>query len=84
MMGRRVDEGGYDGEESYGKEDYFLEGENIWKGEWISVWIFSGVESLILGVLVNHCRGTGLLGVLGTGARIPFGFLELGSQTGCS
>ena len=28
--------------------------------------------------------GTGLLGVLGTGARIPFGFLELGSRTSCS
>jgi hypothetical protein len=24
------------------------------------------------------------MGVLGTGARIPFGFLELGSRTGCS
>jgi hypothetical protein len=31
-----------------------------------------------------EARGTGLLGVLGTGARIPFGFLELGSWTCCS
>jgi hypothetical protein len=28
--------------------------------------------------------GTVLLGVLGTWARIPLGFLELGSRTGCS
>jgi hypothetical protein len=36
---------------------------------------------LLLGsvVLGNHSGGTELLGVLGMGARIPFGFLELGS-----
>jgi hypothetical protein len=45
----------------------------------------SGVRSLALGVFgESEAGGTGLLGVLGTGARIPFGFLELGSWTGCS
>jgi hypothetical protein len=45
----------------------------------------SGVRSLALGVFgESEAGGTGLLGVLGTGARIPFGFLELGSRTGCS
>jgi hypothetical protein len=39
----------------------------------------------LLGVLgESKAGGTGLLGVLGTGARIPFGFLELGSRTSCS
>jgi hypothetical protein len=44
-----------------------------------------GCEEFGFGVFgESEAGGTGLLGVLGTGARIPFGFLELGSRTGCS
>ena len=41
---------------------------------------FSSGWSLILVVFgESEAGGTRLLGVLGTGAKIPFGFLELGS-----
>jgi hypothetical protein len=51
----------------------------------VLVGIFFWFWSLILVVFgESEAGGTGLLGVLGTGARIPFGFLELGSRTGCS
>jgi hypothetical protein len=42
---------------------------------------FAG-ESLSSVVGKDHYGGTGLLGVLGMGARIPYGILELGSRTG--
>ena len=46
-------------------------GKVFWRGTRFLFGIFFLVWGvLILGVLVNHCRGIGLLGVLGTGARI--------------
>jgi hypothetical protein len=74
MRGRRVGEGGYDGEESYG-EGILLGGrkhfeERIYFCGRFSVEI-SGVRSLVLGVFgESEAGGTGLLGVLGMGARI--------------
>jgi hypothetical protein len=71
------------GRYSFGEEESILGGGYIFCGGF-SVEI-SGVRSLALGVFgESEAGGTGLLGVLGTGARIPFGFLELGSRTGCS
>jgi hypothetical protein len=58
-------------------------GEAFWRGDGSS-----GLDFLVLLLVLRFwgtiAGGTGLLGVLGTGARIPFGFLELGSRTGCS
>jgi hypothetical protein len=43
------------------------------------------VRSLASGAFGElEARGVGLMGVLGMGTRIPFSFLELGSQTGYS
>jgi hypothetical protein len=78
--------GGYDGRSLTGGGSSFFGGEAFWRGDessgffsWI-FWFCGGV----LQSLSIIAGGTGLLGVLGTGARIPFGFLELGSRTGCS
>jgi hypothetical protein len=63
------------GEEAFWEEDFC-------EGIWVEM---AGVRSLALGAFgESEAGGAGLLGVLGTGARIPFGFLELGSRTGCS
>ena len=62
------------------REDY----ENLGEEVCISVGYFYGFEEFGFGFLVNHCRGTGLLGVLGSGAKNPHGILELGSRIGCS
>jgi hypothetical protein len=60
--------------------------EAFWRGDGSSGF-FSWIFWFCCGVLQSLriiAGGTGLLGVLGMGARIPFGFLELGSRTGCS
>jgi hypothetical protein len=51
----------------------FLEGESILKGDWISVWIFSGVGSFDIGSFSEPSQGHRVAGVLGTRARILFG-----------
>jgi hypothetical protein len=86
MRGKRVGEGGYDGRSLTGGRIIIFGGGSILEGEessgffsWI-FWFCGGV----LQSLSIIAGGTGLLGVLGMGARIPFGFLELGSRTGCS
>jgi hypothetical protein len=81
MEGRRVGEGGdMTGKSPMGEDHYFWE-EELLERKTLYFWFayFSGVGSLVLGFLRIIAGGTGLLGVLGTGARIPFGFLELGS-----
>jgi hypothetical protein len=68
--------GGYEGRGSF----FFFTGNFLLGGfSWIC-----REESLSSVVGRISTGGTSLLGVLGTGARIPFGFLELGSRTGCS
>jgi hypothetical protein len=82
MKGRESVKGEYDGE-SLTVEGILL-GEEDFCEENLG-WEMAGVRSLALGAFIeSEAGGTGLLGVLGTGARIPFGFLELGSRTGCS
>ena len=62
----------------WGRKHFGEGGEHWFHGlVFLVLWESFQTVSIIAG-------GTGLLGVLGTGAKIPFGFLELGSQTGCS
>jgi hypothetical protein len=77
---------GYDGRSLTGRGSFLggkgsiLEGE---EGSGFFAWIFWFCGGVLQSLSIT-AGGTGLLGVLGTGARIPFGFLELGSWTGCS
>jgi hypothetical protein len=67
-------------------EDHHFGGGSILEGDESSgflAWIFWFCGGVLQSLSII-AGGTGLLGVLGTGARIPFGFLELGSRTGCS
>ena len=86
MEGRRVGEGGdMMGKIPTGEDHYFWE-EELLERKRLYFWFayFSGVGSLVLGFLRIIVGGTGLLRVLGMGARIPFSILELGSQKGYS
>jgi hypothetical protein len=68
-----------------GRDDHFG-GGSILEGDESSgflAWLFWFCGGVLQSLSII-AGGTGLLGVLGMGARIPFGFLELGSQTGCS
>jgi hypothetical protein len=92
-MKGRVGERGYEGESLTGKGFILLGGggleeEAFWRGTealvgWL-VFVFFWFCGRVFQTVSIIAGGTGLLGVLGTGARIPFGFLELGSRTGCS
>jgi hypothetical protein len=77
--------GGYDGRSLTGEDNHFGGEKHLGEGTIVLVfsWIFWFCGGVLqsLSIIVG---GTGLLGVLGTGAKIPFGFLELGSQIGCS
>jgi hypothetical protein len=87
MKGRRVSEGGdMTGKSPTGEGALFLWEGELLEGRRLYVWFayFSGVGSLVLGFLRIIAEGTRLLGVLGMGAKIPFGILELGSRIGCS
>jgi hypothetical protein len=69
MRGRRVGEGGYDGEESYGEDHYFGGGKHF-EGDWISVWIFFWCGSFDIGSFwVNHRRGHRVAGGFGHGGQ---------------
>jgi hypothetical protein len=63
----------------FGGEKHLEKGTIVLVFSWI-FWFCSGV----LQSLSIIAGGTGLLGVLGMGVRIPFGFLELGSRRSCS
>jgi hypothetical protein len=68
------------------EEDFLFLGGSILEGDESTgflAWFFWFCGRVLQTVSII-AGGTGLLGVLGTGARIPFGFLELGSRTGCS
>jgi hypothetical protein len=84
--------GGYEGEKHSGEGDFwggsiiFILGDCIgafWKG-----YFFFGDWKTVLRVLAGEAcgrtvtRGHLLLGVLGSGARNPYGILELGSRRG--
>ena len=87
MEGRRVGEGGdMTGKSPTGEEHYFFGRKNYWRGEdcMLGLLFFLVLGVWFWGVFLIIAGGTGLLGVLGTWARISFGFLELGSRTGCS
>jgi hypothetical protein len=92
MKGGESVKGEYDGESLtvegilLGGGFYFGGGGSILEGDESTgflAWLF-WFCGRVLQSLSIIAGGTGLLGVLGTGARIPFGFLELGSRTGCS
>jgi hypothetical protein len=91
MKGGESVKGEYDGESLTVEgilleEDFILGGGSILEGDESTgflAWLF-WFCGRVLQSLSIIAGGTGLLGVLGTGARIPFGFLELGSRTGCS
>ena len=68
------------------EEDFFIFGGSILEGDesiGFLAWFFWFCGRFLQSVSII-AGGTGWLGVLGTGARIPFDFLELGSQTCCS
>jgi hypothetical protein len=93
LMKGRVGERGYEGESltgegihSFGRRILDFGGGSILEGDestGFMAWFFWFCGRVLQTVSII-AGGTGLLGVLGTGARIPFGFLELGSRTGCS
>jgi hypothetical protein len=94
-MKGRVGERGYEGESLTGKGVILLGGgflileeEASWRGTealvgWL-VYVFFWFCGRVFQTVSIIAGGIGLLGVLGTGARIPFIFLELGIRTGCS
>ena len=74
--------GEYDGE-SLTMEGILLGGGSILEGDESTsflAWLFWLCGRVQQSLSIN-VGGTGLLGVLGTGARIPFSFLKLGSRT---
>ena len=71
---------GYEGERH---SERALLGGILGKGEhWRAGTLFSAEDIFWFGDWVNCCRGTRLLGGLGSRARNPHGILELGSQIG--
>jgi hypothetical protein len=66
------------GKKHLGEGDYFFGGSIIFQIGRLYYWFF-WLEKLVVGLLQ---RGHLLLGVLGSGARNPYGILELGSQKG--
>jgi hypothetical protein len=60
--------------ENLGRKHYFGR-RTVFPGLGDIFWFWS----LVFGDWVNCCRGTRLLGVLGSGARNPHRILELGS-----
>ena len=64
-------------------KEFFWGKEAFWRGARVLIsWLgFSSSVVRVLQSLSNIAGGTELLGVLGMGPRIPFGFLELGIQT---
>jgi hypothetical protein len=84
MRGRRVGEGGYDGEESYGEDYHFWRGSILEGGGLDFCLDIFWCGEFDIGSFSEPLQGHRVAGGFGHGARIPFGFLELGSRTGCS
>jgi hypothetical protein len=88
MRGRRVGEGGYDGEESYGRGDHYfsLGRKNYWRGEdCMSDCLIFLVWEFDFGGFWNQKQGAlGCWGFWAWGPGYPYGILELGSRTSCS
>jgi hypothetical protein len=81
MKEEAVNGEGYEGAEASGEGDlkfwgrkHYLERRTVFSVGYFLVWSLGG--------LLQGC--TRLLGVLGSGARNPYGILELGSRIGCS
>jgi len=77
MRGRRVGEGGYDGEESYGRGMIiFLGGGRIIRGEKTVclAGLFFWCWEFGFGVFENHCRGHRVVGGFGHGGQDSFRF----------
>jgi len=69
------------------EEDFLFLGGSILEGdESTSLWacFYFWFCGRVLQTVSIIAGGTGLLGVLGMGARIPYDILELESRTGCS
>jgi hypothetical protein len=78
-MGGKGSEGGYERRRLRRRESIFSMGNFLLGFSWIC-----REESLSSVVGRISTGGTDLLRFLGTGVRIPFGFLELGNRIGCS